>query len=92
MLWEVEIRPAKNQADREAQRVLQEAGTLHAGSIVEVASARSFLIRTDRGRADVERAANELLLDPLVETMTDCAAIRRFGSGAGRERDRTGQQ
>lgn len=70
MLWEVEIRPKQDQVDREAQRVLHEARNLHADSIVEIASARSFLIQTDRARQDVERAATRLLIDAVVETMS----------------------
>lgn len=70
MLWEVEIRPAKDQADREAQRVLHEARHLPAASIEDVASGRSFLIQTDRAQHDVEQAATRLLIDPLVETMS----------------------
>jgi phosphoribosylformylglycinamidine synthase len=70
MLWEVEIRPARDQADREAQRVLQEARSLHVASIEGIESARSFLIQTDRDRRDVERAATSLLVDSVVETIS----------------------
>jgi len=69
-LWEVEIRPSKDQVDREAERVLHEASALPAASIAEIASARSFLIQSDRSLREIEMAATKLLLDPVVETMT----------------------
>jgi phosphoribosylformylglycinamidine synthase subunit PurSL len=69
-LWEVEIRPAQDQVDREAERVLHEAKALPAASIDQIASARSFLIQSDRGLRVIETAATRLLLDPVVETMT----------------------
>jgi phosphoribosylformylglycinamidine synthase subunit PurSL len=69
-LWEVEIRPATGQADREAERVLHEANSLPAASVAEIVSARSFLIQSDRGLRDIEAAARKLLLDTVVETMT----------------------
>ena len=69
-LWEVEIRPSKDQVDREAERVLHEASALPAASIAEIASARSFLIQSERSLREIETAATKLLLDPVVETMT----------------------
>jgi phosphoribosylformylglycinamidine synthase len=70
MLWEIEIRPAHGQVDREGERILHEARNLHADSITEIASARSFLIQSDRPQPEIERAAVRLLLDPVVEAMT----------------------
>ncbi|HXY33664.1 MAG TPA: phosphoribosylformylglycinamidine synthase subunit PurS, partial [Planctomycetaceae bacterium] len=73
MLWEVVIRPTDDQPDREAERVLQEAQSFQAASIHDLQSARSFLIQT-RGETEagdrraVERAAAQLLVDPVVET------------------------
>jgi phosphoribosylformylglycinamidine synthase II len=81
MLWEVEIRPAKDQVDREAERVLHEVKTLPAVSIDEISSARSFLIQSDRGLAEIEAAATKLLLDPVVETM----AVHQVAAAAARE-------
>ena len=57
MLWEVEIRSASNQTDREAARVLSECRDMGAGSVRKVRSARSFLIQGNVGQADVERIA-----------------------------------
>src|SRR5271163_2976934 len=70
MLWEVVIRPAEDQPDREAERVLQEAQSFQAASIRELESARSFLIQTSGDQSAVERAATALLVDSVVETIT----------------------
>jgi phosphoribosylformylglycinamidine synthase subunit PurSL len=68
MLWEVIIRPAEDQPDREAERVLQEAQGFQAASIRELQSARSFLIQSDVDRQTIERSAAKLLVDSVVET------------------------
>ena len=68
MLWEVEIRPAPQEVDREGARVLAESRALAADSIREVRSARSFLIQTTTDRAAIERVAAGLLADTVVET------------------------
>ena len=67
MLWEVEIRPAPGQVDREAARVLHESRSFGIGTVREVRSGRSFLIQGPKERAAVERAARSLLVDAIVE-------------------------
>ena len=76
MLWEVEIRPAPNQIDREGDRALAECHTLGIYSVNQVCAARSFLIQIDSsdapqteesGTAIVNRIASELLVDSVVE-------------------------
>jgi phosphoribosylformylglycinamidine synthase len=67
MLWEVVIRPKEDQVDREAARILTESRALGAKSLRSVQTARSFLIETDAGSADIERAADGLLADLVVE-------------------------
>lgn len=77
MLWEVEIRPAAKETDREAQRVLAEAQALGTESIKDVAAARSYLIEGDiRGESD---AVVRLLSDPVVET----CEVRQIGASNG---------
>ncbi len=69
MLWEVEIRPADNENDREGTRVAHEARALGGATIHEVRSAKSFLLQgKSLNEADVRRAAATLLSDPVVET------------------------
>lgn len=67
MLWEIEIRPAAGEVDREAARVLAECRSLGLGSINEVAAAKSFLLETDADRDAVAAASGNLLVDDLVE-------------------------
>src|SRR3972149_6948618 len=67
MLWEVEIRPAPGQVDREGTRVLHESRSFGIGTVREVRSGRSFLIQGPKERAVVERAAQSLLVDAIVE-------------------------
>ncbi len=55
MLWEVEIRPAPGQVDREAERVLDEARSLGLESIRDIKSARSFLIQVDEPATDADQ-------------------------------------
>ncbi len=68
MLWEVEIRPAANEVDREAARVVNEAQALGASTVKSARSARSFLLQAaSLSEADVVRAARVLLVDPVAE-------------------------
>ncbi|MBC8113803.1 MAG: phosphoribosylformylglycinamidine synthase subunit PurS, partial [Candidatus Saccharimonas sp.] len=68
MLWEVEIRPAANEIDREAARVVNEAQALGASTVKQARSARAFLLQAaSLSEADVNRAARTLLVDPVAE-------------------------
>ncbi|MEK6260343.1 MAG: phosphoribosylformylglycinamidine synthase subunit PurS, partial [Planctomycetota bacterium] len=68
MLWEVEIRPAANEIDRDAARVVTEAQALGASTVKQARSARSFLLQAaSLSEADVLRAARTLLVDPVAE-------------------------
>lgn len=68
MLWEVEIRPAANEIDREGLRVVGEAHAWGAAAVTSVHSARSFLLQGASLTADdVTRAAHTLLVDPVAE-------------------------
>jgi phosphoribosylformylglycinamidine synthase len=68
MLWEVEIRPIGPDSEREL--VHQEYQLLTHGRPVEklvAGSARGYLLEGNLSRERVERFADELLVDPLVE-------------------------
>ena len=68
MLWDVEIRPAANEIDRDAARVVNEAQALGASTVKQARSARAFLLQaTSLSEADVNRAARTLLVDPVAE-------------------------
>lgn len=69
MLWEVEIRPAAGEVDRDGLRVVGEAHALGVAGVKSVASARSFLLQgASLNNSDVVRAAQTLLVDPVAET------------------------
>ncbi|QDU41800.1 Phosphoribosylformylglycinamidine synthase subunit PurL [Symmachiella dynata] len=68
MLWEVEIEPADGQVDREGNRVLQECRVLGSNSVSNVRTARSFLIQGELDSDSVNRVAESLLADTVVET------------------------
>jgi phosphoribosylformylglycinamidine synthase II len=82
MLWEIDIHPAEHfppgdkRPDRSANRVSNAARELGLADNLQVEAARGYLIQGDSlNRGDVERLANELLTDPLVER----AVITRVG-------------
>ncbi|MCS6866960.1 MAG: AIR synthase-related protein, partial [Gemmataceae bacterium] len=71
MLWELEIRPRGR--DNERERVCDEFDLLthsQRGGDLITASARGFFIEGDLSDEHRHRLANEVLLDPLVETGT----------------------
>lgn len=77
MLWEVEIRPAHGEVDRDGQRVLAESKGLGLTSVTSVAATRSFLLQGDLDESTVSQIGKTLLVDPVTETST----IRALGKG-----------
>jgi phosphoribosylformylglycinamidine synthase len=68
MLWEIDIHPAEGQPDRAADRIAVAARELGLADELHVATARGFLVQGQQlDRDDVERLANELLADLVVE-------------------------
>jgi phosphoribosylformylglycinamidine synthase subunit PurSL len=70
MLWEVEIRPASGQVDREGERILAECPGLGLGTVTTVTAARSFLLEGDLDEAEANRLGQTLLVDSVAETFT----------------------
>jgi phosphoribosylformylglycinamidine (FGAM) synthase-like enzyme/phosphoribosylformylglycinamidine (FGAM) synthase PurS component len=70
MLWEVEIRPAAGEVDREGQHVLAGGRAVGAESVRAVSAGRSYLIEGNLDAAAVQRAAVPLLADAVTETAT----------------------
>ncbi len=70
MLWEVEIKPASGQVDREAERVLSDSRGFGADSIRKIESAKSFLIEGDLDQKAIVAAASGLLVDSVIESWT----------------------
>ncbi|MFP6762774.1 MAG: AIR synthase related protein, partial [Planctomycetaceae bacterium] len=76
MLWEVEIRPASGQVDREGERILAECSGLALASVSTVTTARSFLLEGELDKAEASRLGHALLVDSVAETFT----VARIGS------------
>lgn len=67
MLWEVEILPIGSEKDYEGQRILASAQSQGINGLSTVISAKAFLIQGDLTREDAQRAAEQLLVDPVTE-------------------------
>lgn len=67
MLWEVEILPIGSEKDYEGQRVLASARSQGIAGLESVISARTFLIQGELAQADINRAAEQLLVDSVTE-------------------------
>ncbi len=76
MLWEVDIYPAPGQPDLIAQQVTADSADLGLGAAVEVRSARGYLIQGPLDESQLQRIADELLADRVVER----TIIGRVGS------------
>ncbi|MDA0834148.1 MAG: phosphoribosylformylglycinamidine synthase subunit PurL [Planctomycetota bacterium] len=70
MLWDIEIKPAPHQPDREGRRLLGEAQSLGLNSLRDIRTAKSFLVEGDLDAAEIERAARTLLVDQVVEVFS----------------------
>jgi phosphoribosylformylglycinamidine synthase subunit PurSL len=70
MLWHLQIDPAPGRTDRAGRQVVIDAAELNLPGPWSVAASRGFLIEGNLSRSDVERAAREVLADPMVEVFT----------------------
>ncbi len=68
MLWEIDIRPAAGQVDRGAAQAAAAAEELGYGAGLKISAARGFLIEGEFSREQIDRLANELFVDRIVET------------------------
>jgi phosphoribosylformylglycinamidine synthase len=85
MLWEVEIRPAEGEVDREGLRVLADAHGLGLDGITQVAATKSFLIEGNVERRDVQSRIEPLLADGVVETASiRSLPVREAANGSSR--------
>ncbi len=85
MLWEVEIRPAAGEVDRDGLRVVGEAHALGVAGVKTVTTARSFLLQgASLNNSDVTRAATTLLVDPVAEIFTAHQVSANSTSSKGR--------
>ncbi|MFK8112406.1 MAG: phosphoribosylformylglycinamidine synthase subunit PurL [Rubripirellula sp.] len=66
-LWQIDIHPAEDQVDREANRTAEEITELGLGDNVSVAFAKSFLVQGEFNRDEAVRLADSLLCDSVTE-------------------------
>jgi phosphoribosylformylglycinamidine synthase II len=67
MLWHIQIEPAPGQTDRLGERLALEASESEDDGPWAIRASRGFLIEGELARAELERAALDLLVDPVVE-------------------------
>ncbi|MBC7854398.1 MAG: hypothetical protein IAF94_13275, partial [Pirellulaceae bacterium] len=65
-LWEVDIHPAPGEPDLLGRSTAAQAHDLGLGDL-SIQAARGFLVQGDLSAADIERLANELFADLVVE-------------------------
>ena len=70
MLWHLQIDPAAGRTDLEGHRIAAEAADLGLPGPWRVAASRGFLVEGALSRDDLQRAAEAILVDPVVETFT----------------------
>ncbi len=68
MLWHILIEPAPGRSDRKGELLAVEAAECGLAGVESIRAARGFLVEGQLGRAEVERAAQAVLVDPVVET------------------------
>ncbi len=70
MLWHLQIDVAQDSIDREGQRIAAEAVELGLVGPWRITASRGFLVEGALTLADLERAADRVLVDPVVESYT----------------------
>jgi phosphoribosylformylglycinamidine synthase len=70
MLWHLQIEPASGLVDVEGRRISAEAAEAGLSGPLAVSASRGFLIEGPLSSDDVRRAAESVLVDPLVETFS----------------------
>ena len=79
MLWHIQIEPAPGHADRLGERLALEAVESGLAGPWSIRTSRGFLIEGRSREAELERAARDVLVDPVVETYTIRPSERRPG-------------
>ncbi len=69
-LWEVDVLPAKGQADTAGQSLAAEARDLGLGNHLKIAAAHGFLLAGNLDESHVTLAASGLLADPIVQRVS----------------------
>jgi phosphoribosylformylglycinamidine synthase len=78
MLWQVYVLSKPGQPDLDARRVAAEIAELRMGQIDEVHSARGYLVEGELDIAPIQRIAQQLLADPVIEDFAICDPSGEF--------------
>ncbi|MGE5756071.1 MAG: phosphoribosylformylglycinamidine synthase subunit PurS, partial [Planctomycetaceae bacterium] len=70
MLWHLQIDPAAGRTDVEGMRIAADAADLGLSGPWGIAASRGFLVEGTLTRDELRRAAEAVLVDPVVETFT----------------------
>jgi phosphoribosylformylglycinamidine synthase II len=81
MLWHLLIQPAPGQPDPEGRHVASEAAELGLTGPWHVRASRGFVVEGELSEADLRRAAETVLVDPVVETFRIAACDRPEAAG-----------
>ncbi|MGC8639708.1 MAG: phosphoribosylformylglycinamidine synthase subunit PurL [Isosphaeraceae bacterium] len=81
MLWHLEIEPSGGHPDLTGKRLSLEAAEAGIPGPWTISACRGFLLEGDLGAAEVERAASQVLVDPVVEAFH----VHRCGSPTAQE-------
>jgi phosphoribosylformylglycinamidine synthase len=85
-LWEIDIHPAEGQPDRAGARIAAAARELGLAANLTVAAARGYLVQGESlERGEIERLANELLADVVVEQPTISRVSKESSQSASRQ-------
>jgi phosphoribosylformylglycinamidine synthase len=68
MLWHILIEPTSGQIDRQGRLLAIEAAESGFAGVTSIRTARGFLLQGPLEKAEVKRAAQAVLVDPVVET------------------------
>ncbi len=79
MLWHILIEPAPGELDRKGELLAVEAAESGLAGIEWIRTVRGFLVEGRLGRAEVERAAQAVLVDPVVEIYSIHAGSANLG-------------
>jgi len=80
MLWHLQIDAAAGSVDREGQRIAAEATELGLSGPWRITASRGFLVEGTLTREELTRAADQVLVDPVVETY-EISPCRESGRG-----------
>ena len=74
-LWEVDIYPGEGQPDLAAQSIAADAADLGLCEQLDIAAAQGYLLQGELGESEVQRLADELFSDAIVDSLIEKARM-----------------